>query len=50
LFDRSANGPRLADPIAYADQLLALVNRGETRLEDAGAQLAHWLREHTAQP
>jgi death on curing protein len=36
-----------ADPVAYADQLLALVNHGDERLEDAATQLAQWLRQNT---
>jgi prophage maintenance system killer protein len=42
------NGIRIVvDPIAYADQVLAVANRGDARLESAIVQLAQWLRAHT---
>ncbi len=42
------NGLRIAaDPLAYADQILAVVSRGDVRLEDAMARPARWLRDNT---
>lgn len=42
------NGLRIvADPVAYADKIRAFINRDGARLEDAMAQLAQWLQDHT---